>query len=187
MLYAIIAAVAILLISAILIFNSLIRRKNDVENAFASIDVMLRKRYDLIPKIVEAVKAYMTYERELLNEITQLRIKALSQSITPEERVIIENRLGQQLTSLLVAVENYPDLKANANFLHLQGTLNEVEEQLAASRRAFNAAVTIYNNSIEVFPSNLMASMMNYKRRTLFEIPAAKREEISAKPPVNMA
>ncbi len=187
MLYAIIAAVAILLISAILMFNSLIRRKNDVENAFASIDVMLRKRYDLIPKIVEAVKAYMTYERELLTDLTELRIKALSQAITPEERVIIENQLGKQLTSLLVAVEKYPDLKASTNFLQLQGTLNEVEEQLAASRRAFNAAVTIYNNSIEVFPSNLIASMMNYKRRTLFEIPSAKREEIISKPPVNMA
>ncbi len=187
MLYAIIAAVAILLLPAILIFNSLIRRKNDVENAFASIDVMLRRRYDLIPKIVDAVKAYMTYERDLLTEITRLRTKALSQAVTPEERVIIENQLGQQLTSLLVAVENYPDLKASTNFLHLQGTLNEVEEQLAASRRAFNAAVTLYNNSIEVFPSNMIASMMNYKRRTLFEIPAAKREEISSKPPVNMA
>ena len=95
MLYATIAAVVVLLLSAILIFNSLIRKKNDVENAFASIDVMLRKRYDLIPKIVEAVKAYMTYERELLTELTQLRIKALSQIITPEERVVVENRLGQ--------------------------------------------------------------------------------------------
>lgn len=187
MLYAVIAAVAILLLSVILIFNSLIRRKNDVENAFASIDVMLRKRYDLIPKIVEAVKGYMNYEREILTEITRLRVEALSQAITPEERVVIENRLGQQLTSLLVAVENYPDLKASTNFLQLQGTLNEVEEQLAASRRAFNAAVTMYNNSIEVFPSNMIASMMNYKRRTLFEIPGKKREEISVKPPVNMA
>jgi len=187
MLNAIIAAAVILLLPAILIFNSLIRKKNDVENAFASIDVMLRKRYDLIPKIVEAVKAYMTYEKDLLTGITELRIKALSGAITPEERVIIENRLGQQLTSLLVAVENYPDLKASNNFLQLQGTLNEVEEQLAASRRAFNAAVTLYNNSIEVFPSNMIASMMNYRRRTLFGIPAEKREEISSKPPVNMA
>lgn len=186
MLIALIAAAVVLLLTVILIYNSLIRRKNDVENAFASIDVMLRKRYDLIPKIVEAVKAYMTYEKDLLTEITQLRIKALSQSITPEERVIIENRLGQQMTSLLVAVEKYPDLKASTNFLQLQGTLNEVEEQLAASRRAFNAAVTRYNNSIEVFPSNIMASLMNYRRRTLFEIPEAKREEITAKPPANL-
>ena len=99
----------------------------------------------------------------------------------------VENRLSARLTDLLVAVENYPDLKASTNFLQLQGTLNEVEEQLAASRRAFNAAVTIYNNSIEIFPSNIIASMMQYKRRSFFEIPAAKREEVSSKPPVNMA
>jgi LemA protein len=186
MLIAIFAVLVVLLLTAILIFNSLIRKKNDVENAFASIDVMLRKRYDLIPKIVETVKAYMTYERELLTEITRLRAEALTKAITPEERVIIENRLGQNLTSLLVAAENYPDLKAGSNFLRLQGTLNEVEEQLAASRRAFNAAVTLYNNSIGVFPSNIIASMMNYKRRTLFEIPGGMREEISARPPVNI-
>ena len=187
MIYVLIAAAFILLLSALLIFNSLIRKKNDVENAFASIDVMLRKRYDLIPKIVETVKAYMNYERELLTEITELRIKALPQTLTAEERVQVENRLSARLTDLLVAVENYPDLKASTNFLQLQGTLNEVEEQLAASRRAFNAAVTIYNNSIEIFPSNIIASMMQYKRRSFFEIPAAKREEVSSKPPVNMA
>lgn len=187
MIYVLIAAAFILLLSALLIFNSLIRRKNDVENSFASIVVMLRKRYDLIPKIVETVKAYMNYERELLTEITELRIKALPQTLTAEERVQVENRLSARLTDLLVAVENYPDLKASTNFLQLQGTLNEVEEQLAASRRAFNAAVTIYNNSIEIFPSNIIASMMQYKRRSFFEIPAAKREEVSSKPPVNMA
>jgi len=187
MVYVIIALVFLLLLSAIAIYNSLIRKKNDVENAFAYIDVMLRKRYDLIPKIVDAVKAYMTYERELLTEITKLRVQALSENLTDEDRVIIENKLGRQLADLIIAVENYPDLKASTNFLQLQGTLNEVEEQLAASRRAFNAAVTLYNNSIEVFPSNIVASMMNYKRRTLFEIPDARREEITAKPPVNIA
>jgi LemA protein len=187
MVWAVIAAVAILLFIALLIFNSLIRKKNDVENAFASIDVMLRKRYDLIPKIVETVKAYMNYERELLTEITGLRVKALSEGLSAEERVAVENTLGRRLTDLLVAVENYPELKASANFLHLQGTLNEAEEQLAASRRAFNAAVTVYNNSIEVFPSSLIASMMSYSRRTLFELPAEIRQEVSAKPPVNLA
>lgn len=187
MIYVIIAAAFILLLSALLIFNSLIRKKNDVENAFASIDVMLRKRYDLIPQIVETVKAYMNYERELLTEITELRIRAISQTLTAEERVQVENQLGTRLTDLLVAVENYPDLKASASFLQLQGTLNEVEEQLAASRRAFNAAVTVYNNSIEIFPSNIIASMMRYKRKSLFEIPAAIREEVSSRPPVNMA
>ncbi|HRW27067.1 MAG TPA: LemA family protein, partial [Bacteroidales bacterium] len=113
MVYVIIALVFLLLLSAIAIYNSLIRKKNDVENAFASIDVMLRKRYDLIPKIVDAVKAYMTYERELLTEITKLRVQALSENLTDEDRVIIENKLGRQLADLIIAVENYPDLKAS--------------------------------------------------------------------------
>lgn len=186
MIWAVIAAAVILLFTVLLIYNALIRRKNDVENAFASIDVMLRKRYDLIPKIVEAVKAYMNYERKLLTEITELRVRALSEGLSPEDRVVVENRLGNRLSELLVAVENYPELKASANFLQLQGTLNEVEEQLAASRRAFNAAVTAFNNSIEVFPSSIIASMMSYRRRTLFELPADIRKEISAKPPVNL-
>lgn len=186
MLYVIIAVAVILLISIIIFYNTLIRKKNDVENSFSSIDVMLKRRYDLIPGIVEAVKGYMNYEKEMLTEITRLRVQALSSNVSNEDRVIIGNKIGKQLSDLMVAVENYPDLKASKNFLQLQATLNEVEEQLAASRRAFNAAVTTYNNSIEVFPSNVIASMMNYKRRTLFEIPTEKREEVSRKPPVNL-
>jgi LemA protein len=97
-----------------------------------------------------------------------------------DEKVRTDNLIGQKLSDIFVAVENYPDLKASCNFLQLQGTLNEVEEQLAASRRAFNAAVTTYNNSVEVFPSNIVAALMNYGRRTLFEIP----EEEKVKPDV---
>lgn len=186
MLYVIAAIILFLLLSGIILYNSLVRKKNDVENAFGSIDAMLRRRYDLIPALVAAVKGYMTYEKNLLTEITELRIKALSEKLSSEDRVIVENKIKKELGDLLVAVENYPDLKANKNFLHLQGTLNEVEEQLAASRRAFNAAVTAYNNSIEVFPSNLVASMMNYKRKTMFEIADEDREKISAKPPTNL-
>ncbi|MBN2480727.1 MAG: LemA family protein, partial [Bacteroidales bacterium] len=155
--FYVIAIAVVLLITVIIIYNTLIRKKNDVENAFASIDVMLKKRYDLIPTIVEAVKGYVKHERNLLAEITALRVKALSGNITNDDRVIIENKIRKGLSDLFVAVENYPDLKASRNFLHLQGSLNEVEEQLAASRRAFNAAVTTYNNSVEVFPSSIIA------------------------------
>lgn len=186
-LFAIIATAVILLLSAILIFNSLIRKKNDVQNAFASIDVMLRKRYDLIPQIVDAVKAYMKYEKDLLTEITSLRVRAISRDLPAEDRVMADNLLGERLSDLQVAVENYPELKASANFLHLQQTLNETEEQLAASRRAFNAAVTAYNNGIEVFPSSIIASIFNYRRKTLFTLPEETRKETTAKPPVNMA
>lgn len=173
--------VALLLLVGIGIYNSLVRKKNDVENAFASIDVMLKKRYDLIPNLVETVKSYMTHEKSLLTEITALRARAQSGNISNDERVEIENKITQGMSGLMVAVENYPVLKASDNFLQLQAAWNEVEEQISASRRAFNAAVTTYNNSVETFPSNMMAGFMNYKRRNLFEIPIVERQNVDAK------
>jgi LemA protein len=181
----IVAIVLLILLIGIGLYNSLVRKKNDVENAFASIDVMLRKRYNLIPAIVDAVKGYMKHERSLLTEITALRTRALSENLSNDDRVITENKIQKGISELFVAVENYPELKASDNFLHLQGSLNEVEEQLAASRRFFNAAVTLYNNSVEVFPSSLIASMMNFRRRTLFEIPESEREKMSAEAMLN--
>ncbi len=174
MIYLLIIVVFLALV-ALILYNSLIRKKNDVENAFASVDVMLKKRYDLIPALVDAVKGYMNYERDLLTEITELRAKAISDNLTSEERVKIGNKIRKDLSDILVAVENYPDLKASQNFLKLQGAINETEEQLAASRRAYNAAVTVFNNAVEVFPSNIMASMMKYGRRTLFDIPDSEK------------
>jgi len=174
MIYLLILVVFLALV-ALILYNSIIRKKNDVENAFASVDVMLKKRYDLIPALVDAVKGYMNYERDLLTEITELRAKAISDNLTSEERVKIGNKIRKDLSDILVAVENYPDLKASQNFLKLQGAINETEEQLAASRRAYNAAVTVFNNAVEVFPSNIMASMMKYGRRTLFDIPDSEK------------
>lgn len=167
--------VVLLALTALLLYNSLIRKKNDVENAFASVDVMLKRRYDLIPALVDAVKGYMNYERDILVEITALRAKALSDNISNDERVVIENKIRQKLSDIIVAVENYPDLKASQNFLKLQGAINETEEQLSASRRAFNAAVTIFNNNVEVFPSNILAGIMGFGRRALFEIPESQK------------
>lgn len=176
-----IVIVGLLLLIAIALYNSLVRKKNDVENAFASIDVMLKKRYDLIPNLVETVKSYMKHEKGLLTELTALRTQALSSEISNDERVEIENKITKGMSGLMVAVENYPDLKASQNFLQVQGSWNEVEEQISASRRAFNAAVTTYNNGVETFPSNIMAGIMNYKRRTLFEIPDSERQNVDAK------
>jgi LemA protein len=173
--YILLSIIFGLLLVLIILYNSLIRKKNDVENAFASIDVMLKRRYDLIPALVDAVKGYMNYERDLLKEITELRVRALSDNISNEDRVKIENKIRKDLSDILVAVENYPDLKASQNFLKLQGAINETEEQLAASRRAYNAAVTMFNNAVEVFPSNIMASMMKYARKTVFDIPESEK------------
>jgi LemA protein len=180
MIYLIVIA-ALLLLIMVALYNSLVRKKNDVENAFASVDVMLKKRYDLIPNLVETVKGYMKHEKTLLTEITVLRTKAISDKISDDDRVVLENKIAKGMSGLMVAVENYPDLKASQNFMQLQGAWNEVEEQISASRRAFNAAVTTYNNGVETFPSNIMAGIMNYKRRTLFEIPDTERQNVNAK------
>ena len=176
-----IAVVVILLLLTIGLYNSLVRRKNDVENAFASIDAMLKKRYDLIPNLVETVKSYMKHEKSLLNELTELRTKAVSGEISDNEKVEIENKIVKEMSGLMVAVENYPDLKASQNFIQLQGAWNEVEEQISASRRAFNSAVTTYNNKVETFPSNLIAGLMGYKRKALFEIPDVERKNLNAR------
>jgi LemA protein len=160
----------------LLMYNGLIGKKNDVENAFAGMDTMLKKRYDLIPNLVASVKQYMEHEAGVLTEITELRAKAISGRLSPDETVDLNRKLGTAMRGIMIAVENYPDLKASENFMQLQRSLNEVEEQLSASRRAFNAAVTRFNNAVEMFPTNIMAGMMNYRRRSLFEIDEAERQ-----------
>ncbi len=178
----IIAGVVIVLLLAVVgMYNSLIGKKNNVEKAFASIEVILKKRYDLIPNLVAAVKRYMEHERGLLEKVTSLRAKAMSGGISPDESITLNNEINKALGGIMVAVENYPDLKANQNFMDLQRSLNEVEEQLSAARRAFNAAVTEFNNAVEMFPTNLMAGMMHYTLRQLFEIPEAERESPDVK------
>jgi LemA protein len=162
-------------------YNSLVGKKNQVENAFASIDAILKKRYDLIPNLVATVKQYMQHEAGVLTEITELRAKATSGQVSSDEAVELNNRIGRALGGIMVAVENYPDLKASDNFQQLQRTLNEVEEQLSAARRAFNASVTDFNNAVEMFPTNIVARMMNYTRRKLFEIPEQERENPDVK------
>lgn len=160
-----------------IMYNGLIAKRNQVESVFSTIDVMLKKRYDLIPNLVDTVKGYMQHERETLERITQLRAQALN-SRSDDEKVAIDNQMAAPLRQLMVAVESYPELKANQNFLHLQASLNEIEEQIAAARRAFNAAVLQYNNAIQMFPTNILAGMMNFERRAFFEISAAEREPV---------
>ncbi len=162
-------------------YNGLIARKNQVGNASAGVDVMLKKRYDLIPNLVSTVQAYMQHEKDLLTEITSLRSRAVSGQVSDEEKVDIDSRLTRAIRGVMVAVENYPDLKANQNFLHLQASLNEIEEQISAARRAFNAAVVEYNNAVEMFPSSIAAGMMGYKTRKMFEIADAEREKPDVK------
>jgi LemA protein len=157
-------------------YNSLVGKKNSCENAFASIDTMLKKRYDLIPNLVASVKQYMSHERGLLEEITALRAKATGGGLSSNDAVHLNNQLSKAIGGIMVAVEAYPDLKASDNMQQLQRTLNEIEEQISAARRSFNATVTDHNNAVEMFPTNIMANMMGYRRRELFAIPETERE-----------
>lgn len=159
----------------VVLYNGLIARKNQVENAFGSIDAMLKKRYDLVPNLVASVKQYMTHERDLLERVTALRTQAMGAG-TALEKFQAEGQLSQALGRLLVSVENYPDLKANQNVLQLQASLNELEEQISAARRFYNSSVTDYNNAIEMFPSSLVASRMSLRRKEVFNIPDTERD-----------
>ncbi|TCO09846.1 LemA family protein [Natronoflexus pectinivorans] len=178
---AAIIVVVVLVLIVILIYNGLIRRRNEVDNAYGGMDVQLKKRYDLIPNLVSTVKQYASHEKELLEKITELRARAVSGSLNNDEKVDLDNQISGTLKGIMVAVENYPDLKANENFLNLQRTLNEVESQISAARRAYNAAVTDYNNGIQTFPGNMMAGMMGMERKEVFLIPEIERQNVNVK------
>ena len=173
--------IAVIIIIFILIYNSLISKKNQVDNIFASVDTQLKKRFDLIPNLVSSVQKYMQHEHSIFEEVTKLRTEAMRAGISDKEKITLDSQLSSALGSIMVAVENYPDLKANKNILTLQDTLYEVEAQIAAARRAYNQAVTDYNNALEMFPSNLMARWMKYTRREVFEIDETERKNIDVK------
>ena len=172
---------AILILILLLMYNSLVNKKNQVENIFASVDTQLKKRYDLIPNLIASVSKYMEHEKYLLENVTSLRTRAIKPDISNIEKINLDNKVTSALGSLMIAVEAYPDLKANENVMHLQSSLNEVEEQISASRRAYNQVVTDYNNAIEMIPSNFMAKAMNYKRKEVFVIDNAQRQNVDVK------
>lgn len=178
--YYIIGALLLLVFFAIYLYNDIIRKKNETDYAFGSVDAMLKKRYDLIPNLVETVKQYMVHEKKVLTDVTRLRTK-FTENLSGEEKVVLHNELSKGLNEIMVSVENYPDLKANQNFLKLQASWNETEEQISASRRFYNNAITDYNNSIQTFPANLIADYFKFTSKKVFEIDEAERMNSSAK------
>jgi LemA protein len=171
----------VITLALVLMYNTLISRKNQVENIFGSVDAILKKRFDLIPNLISSVQQYMTHEKELLEKITQWRSQAMKPNISDEQKIDLDNKMSGALGSIMVAVENYPDLKANENIMHLQRTLTEVEAQISAARRAYNQAVTDYNNAIEMFPTNIMANIMHFTRKAVFETAEAERKNVNVK------
>ena len=165
------------------LYNTLVRLRNRRENAFADIDVQLRQRHDLIPQLVETVKGYAAHEKDLLLKITEARTAAMS-ATTIDGKIAAEQQLSGALQGLKVQVEAYPDLKANQNFLQLQEELSDIENKLAASRRFFNAATTEYNNSVESFPSNLIAKNFGFNREIMFDLGTDTRKQMEEPPKI---
>jgi LemA protein len=165
----ILGVILLLILMTISLYNRLVKLRNSREQAFADVDVQLKQRHDMIPQLVEAVKGYMQYERGVLNEITEARANAMKAS-TINDKIVAENRLSTALDGLKVAVEAYPDLKASQNFLDLQNEISDIENKIAAARRFFNSSTKELNVATEVFPSNIIATLFNFKREPMFEL-----------------
>jgi LemA protein len=172
----IIAVIAVIGLAVIGIYNGLVTLKNKVDEGWADIDTQLKRRYDLIPNMVEAVKGYAKHEKSTFEEVTKARNMAMKAG-TPEEKAQAENMLAGTLKSLFALAENYPELKANQNFLDLQNTLKEIEEHIQLSRRYYNATVRDFNTKIEVFPNNMLAGPLGFSKREFFEIERAEEKE----------
>ncbi|MCU0408867.1 MAG: LemA family protein [Bacteroidales bacterium] len=164
-----ILAVVLVAVWAVSLYNRLVRLRNNREQAFADVDVQLKQRHDLIPQLVDTVKGYMTHERGVLTEITEARSNAMKAG-TINEKIAAETRLSTALDGLRVQLEAYPDLKASQNFLDLQNEISDVENKIAAARRFFNSATKELNVATELFPSNLIATMFNFRREPMFEL-----------------
>ncbi|NQX98389.1 MAG: LemA family protein [Flavobacteriales bacterium] len=168
----------ILIIVAIVINNQIIAKKNQVAQAFGSIEIYLKNRFDLIPNLVVMLNKYLAHEKEILLKVTELRSQ-VEKAKVPEEKIEASNELTTLMSGLTINIENYPDLKADKQFLNLQYSLRDIEEQISAARRAFNAAVTSYNNKIQMFPASIIAGFRKDKTETLLEIPKAEQKEIN--------
>lgn len=171
------AVVLLLILIGAGIYNRIVRLRNNRENAFADIDVQLKQRHDLIPQLVATVKGYAAHEKETLDRVIQARNGAVS-ARTIDDKIAAENTLTSALAGLKVTLEAYPDLKANTNFLQLQGEIADVENKLAAVRRYFNSATREYNNAIETFPANVLAGMFGFRREPMFEVAAGERASL---------
>jgi LemA protein len=168
------AIVAVLVFYVVGIYNGLVRGRNEVKSAWSSIDVTLKRRYDLIPNLVETVKGYAGHERQTLEAVVKARQQAISFTGSVEDRAKVENVLTQTLRSLFAVAESYPDLKANQNFLALQEELATTENKIGFARQYYNDTAKTYKNRIEMFPSNIIAGMFNFQAEPFFQIESAQ-------------
>ena len=174
----VIAVIVVLLILFIIgVYNALVRLRNQVDNSWSQIDVQLKRRHDLIPNLVETAKGYMTHERGTFEAITKARSQAMDAK-TVSEAAKAEDALGEALSKFMLVVENYPDLKANQNFLAVQEELTSTENKISFARQSYNDQVLFFNNKIQMFPSNAIANMFNFAKRDFFELEDAAEREV---------
>lgn len=159
------------------LYNGLIELNNNMDKAWANIDVLLKKRSDLIPNLVETVKGYMKHEKEVLTKITELRSE-LSHETATKDKAKTSNQITETLKTIFAVAENYPQLKANENFLHLQKEMSLIEEQIADRREFFNNSVLLFNTRIQVIPDSLFASILGYKKKDYFKVDDSERENV---------
>ena len=180
----IVAVVVLLALWAVGIYNSLVKLRNNRENAFANIDVQLKQRHDFIPQLVATVKGYAQHEKELLTRVTEARAAAMN-ATGINDKIQAENQLSSALAGLRVSLEAYPDLKANQNFLQLQSEISDIENKLAAVRRYFNTATRELNNKVQTFPANILAGMFGFQKEPMFEVPKEERASMDKAPEIS--
>lgn len=174
------SVILIVVLYFIMLGNKLTILKNNVNEAFSTIDVVLKKRWDLIPNVIETVKEYISHEKGLLENIVNLRNKEYDR-LSIDEKVSLNNELSNELSKLLVVVENYPDLKSSENFINLSNTISEVEVDIANARVEYNKKITNYNNTSRIFPNIILSSILGYKKKEYFSIPEEQRKNIEVK------
>ncbi len=182
-LFIILGVLLILVIFVVAKYNSLVKLKNNRENAFADIDVQLKQRHDLVPQLVSTVKGYASHEKETLDRVVAARSGALN-ARTIDEKIAAENNLTSALSGLKVTLEAYPDLKANTNFLQLQEEISDIENKLASVRRYFNSATKEYNVAVESFPSNIIAGIFGFRKEVMFDV-GSDRPNLEQAPQIN--
>ena len=181
-LWIIIGVVLVIVFYFFITFNKLVKLKNMVKESFASMDVYLKKRWDLIPNIVETVKGYAKHEKDTLKEIVEIRNSVKSyDNLSDEQKLKTNEQITGGITKLMALAEAYPDLKANENFLSLQQSLSKIEDEIAESRKYYNAVVRNYNNKVEMIPSNIVAKILGYKSKAMFEANESERESVKVK------
>ena len=173
----VVVILVLLILFVIGIYNALIRLRNQTDNAWSQIDVQLKRRHDLIPNLIETAKGYMKHERETFEEITKARSQAMGAKNVAEASKA-EGALGGALSNFMLVVENYPDLKANQNFLSLQEELTSTENKISFARQSYNDQVLFFNNKIQMFPSSIVANMFSFGKRDFFEIEAPAEREV---------